>query len=41
MLIYIYLFRSHDLYTVSKAEFKIPEIRLEYGFPDHEPQIEY
>lgn len=33
-------FFSHDLYTVSKAEYKVPEIRLEYGFPDHEPQID-
>lgn len=31
---------SHDLYTVSKADFHVPEIRLEYGFPDHEPQID-
>ncbi|XP_043644668.1 uncharacterized protein LOC122614208 isoform X1 [Drosophila teissieri] len=28
---------NHDLYTVSNAEFNVPEIPLEYGFPDHEP----
>uniref|UniRef100_A0A0A1XTI0 Chloride channel protein ClC-Kb n=1 Tax=Zeugodacus cucurbitae TaxID=28588 RepID=A0A0A1XTI0_ZEUCU len=31
---------DHNLYTVSNADFKVPEIKLEYGFPDHEPQID-
>lgn len=35
-----FFFNSHNLYTVSTAEFKVPDIQLEYGFPDHdhEPQ---
>ncbi|XP_055916331.1 uncharacterized protein LOC129949109 [Eupeodes corollae] len=29
---------NYDKYTVSNAEFEIPAIRLEYGFPDHDPE---
>ncbi|XP_055845747.1 activating signal cointegrator 1 complex subunit 2 homolog [Episyrphus balteatus] len=29
---------NYDKYTVSNADFEIPAIRLEYGFPDHDPE---
>ena len=39
--IIILLFFSHNLYTVSNADFKVPELPLEYGFPDHEHQTDH